>query len=88
MRFLMSVICVFVFEPSAFAQNLNDLKAGVVKITTKTGQVGTGFIVRVEPEILYLITAAHVIAGDPEPGVEFFATRNMSVNGSVLPGAE
>jgi formylglycine-generating enzyme required for sulfatase activity len=84
----MSVICVFVFEPSAFAQNLNDLKAGVVKITTKTGQVGTGFIVRVEPEILYLITAAHVIAGDPEPGVEFFATRNMSVNGSVLPGAE
>jgi formylglycine-generating enzyme required for sulfatase activity len=84
----MSVICVFVFEPSAFAENLNDLKAGVVKITTKTGQVGTGFIVRVEPEILYLITAAHVIAGDPEPGVEFFATRNMSVNGSVLPGAE
>ncbi|MGV7229456.1 MAG: SUMF1/EgtB/PvdO family nonheme iron enzyme [Nitrospirales bacterium] len=84
----MSVICVFVFEPSAFAQNLNDLKAGVVKITTKTGQVGTGFIVRVEPEILYLITAAHVIAGDPEPEVEFFATRNMSVNGSVLPGAE
>ena len=84
----MSVICVFVFEPSAFAQNLNDLKAGVVKITTKTGQVGTGFIVRVDPEILYLITAAHVIEGDPEPRVEFFATRNMSVNGSVLPGAE
>lgn len=72
----------------AFAQNLDALKAGVVKITTKNGQVGTGFIVRVEPEVVYIITAAHVIAGDNQPEVEFFTKRNVSVKGVVLPGAE
>ena len=76
-----------------FAQDLDAIKAGVVKILNKTGQVGTGFIVRVEPEMLYIITAAHVIAGDPQPEVEFFIGRNRTiknvpVEGSVLPGAQ
>ena len=82
------VASAFVLEPSVFAQNLDATKAGVVKITTKTGQVGTGFIVRVEPEGVYIITAAHVIAGDNQPEVEFFTKRNVSVKGAILPGAE
>jgi hypothetical protein len=72
----------------ALAEDLTALKSGVVKISTKTGQIGTGFIVRVEPEILYIITAAHVIAGDPQPEVEFYSKRNVPLNGTVLPGAE
>jgi len=73
---------------AAIAQDLNALKSGVVKITTKTGQVGTGFIVRLELEIVYIITAAHVIVGDNQPEVEFFTKRNVPVKGAVLPGAE
>jgi len=73
---------------AAIAQDLNDLKAGVVKITTKTGQVGTGFIVRLESDVVYIITAAHVIVGDNQPEVEFFTKRNVPVKGAVLPGAE
>ncbi len=75
------------------AQDLDSLKAGVVKITTKTGQVGTGFIVRLEQEMTYIITAAHVIAGDQQPTVEFFSKNRVSggqvsATGSVLPGAQ
>ncbi|GJL69541.1 MAG: hypothetical protein NPIRA06_21760 [Nitrospirales bacterium] len=75
------------------AQDLDSLKAGVVKITTKTGQVGTGFIVRLESEMVYIITAAHVIAGDQQPTVEFYSMNLVSggqavANVSVLPGAQ
>ena len=48
------------------AQELEDLKKGVVKITaTAAGQqrVGTGFIVRIEDETAYLVTASHVVEG-------------------------
>jgi formylglycine-generating enzyme required for sulfatase activity len=94
------VVVVFLFwvgmmvcgQP-AKAEDLQALKAGVVKITTKTGQVGSGFIVRVEPEMVYIITAAHVIAGDLQPTVEFFSKDLVSggqgpAKGSVLPGAQ
>ena len=74
--------------PLSHAQTIDDLKAGVVKIRAKTGQIGTGFLVRVEQDKVFIITAAHVIAGDSQPEVEFFFERNESVKGSVLPGAE
>jgi formylglycine-generating enzyme required for sulfatase activity len=82
------VASAFVLEPDVFAQNLDATKSGVVKITTKNGQVGAGFIVRVEQEVVYIITAAHVIAGDNQPEVEFFTKRNVPVKSAVLPGAE
>lgn len=80
---------MMVYGQPVIGEDLQALKAGVVKITTKTGQVGTGFIVRIEPEMVYIITAAHVIAGgDVHPEVEFFTKRNVPVKGAVLPGAE
>ena len=82
------IVSMCVLESITFAQNLDGTKAGVVKITTKTGQVGTGFIVRVESEEVYIITAAHVIAGDNQPEVKFFTKRNVPVKGVVSPGAE
>ncbi len=90
---LICFIVVLVFASTTFAQNLDAIKAGVVKITTKTGQVGTGFIVRVEPERLYIITAAHVIAGDLQPSISFFSKDLISIGtgpiqGAVLPGAQ
>ena len=48
----------------------------MVKITAHVeGQqpkVGTGFVVRVDKDAAYIVTAAHVTEGDPNPTVTFF----------------
>lgn len=70
------------------SQDVEHLKAGVVKITAKssggTPKVGTGFIVRLDQDAAYIVTAAHVVAGDPQPKVEFFTKRNLPVLTEVL----
>jgi hypothetical protein len=74
------------------APDVEQLQAGVVKITARShggaSKVGTGFIVRLGRDAAYIITAAHVVAGDPQPQVEFFTKRNVPVSAEVLPGAE
>jgi hypothetical protein len=64
------------------------IQVGVVKITTKPGQgaanIGTWFIVRVEPNAAYIVMAADVIAGDAQPRVEFFMNPNLPVRATVL----
>lgn len=73
---------------SARSQDVEQFKSGVVRITANPTQgspkVGTGFVVRLEKDIAYIVTAAHVIAGDPQPGVEFFTKRNIPVRAAVL----
>ena len=70
------------------AQDIARLQSGVVKITAKppsgTTSIGTGFIVRLETNAAYIVTAAHVVAGDAHPKVEFFTKRNMPVMAEVL----
>ena len=70
------------------AQDIARLQSGVVKITAKplsgTTNIGTGFIVRLETNAAYIVTAAHVVAGDAHPKVEFFTKRNMPVTAEVL----
>jgi formylglycine-generating enzyme required for sulfatase activity len=68
-------VVVLVFDTSmSSAQNIDDLKKGVVKITAhaegKT-KIGTGFIVRLEKETAYIVTASHVVEGDSQPKVVF-----------------
>ena len=73
---------------SVGAQDIARLQSGVVKITAKPpsgiANVGTGFIVRLETNAAYIVTAAHVVAGDAQPRVEFFTKRNMPVTAEVL----
>ena len=73
---------------SVDAQDIARLQSGVVKITAKppqgTANVGTGFIVRLETNAAYIVKAAHVVAGDAQPRVEFFTKRNMPVTAEVL----
>ena len=70
------------------AQDISHLQSGVVKVTAKppqgTTNVGTGFIVRVDKDAAYIVTAAHVVAGDTHPKVEFFTKRNLPVTAEVL----
>ena len=74
------------------AQDIARLQSGVVKITAKppsgTTNIGTGFIVRLESNAAYIVTAAHVVAGDPNPKVEFFTKQHVQFPAEVLPGAE
>jgi len=52
--------------PLSQAQNIDELKVGVVKITAtmdKQHRIGTGFIVTIEDETAYIVTASHVVEG-------------------------
>lgn len=86
------VLVLLIFHTvNVAADEPKHLLLGVVKITSsppeESAKVGTGFIVRLESDAAYIVTAAHVIAGDMQPQVEFFTKRNVSVPAEVL-GAE
>ena len=82
------LVLIALYEEPASAQNIARLQAGVVKITAKppqgTTNVGTGFIVRVDRDAAYIVTASHVVAGDQYPRVEFFTKRNVPISAEVL----
>ncbi len=49
----------------------DQIKKSVVKITSQ-GRQGTGFIVGLMSDTVYILTISHVVTGDSEPKVEFF----------------
>ena len=72
---------------TVLGQTLETLKPGIVRITSKPDgarQTGTGFIVKLEPGVAYILTAYHVIAGDSAPQVEFFSRRNQPVTADII----
>ena len=72
----------------ASAQDATSLRGGVVKImsTNREGmhRTGTGFVVKVEGKSVYIVTAEHVVEGDPNPRVEFFTRQNTQVSAVTL----
>ena len=89
--FLTVVLCLLspVLVPHAlWAQGGDDLKRGVVKITAQgegqQSKVGTGFIVRVDKDAAYIVTAAHVVEGDPKPTVTFFSNPQRPLVAQVV----
>ena len=76
----------FAQEESVGAQDVARLQAGVVRVSS--ARPGTGFIVHLESDAAYILTAAHVVAGDPNPKVEFFTNKHVLVPAEILPGAE
>lgn len=72
---------------NCYAQSIEVQKAAVAKILSKSEGVrknGTGFVIRIESEKIYVITAAHVVAGDNNPKVVFYKTRNISFPAEVI----
>jgi formylglycine-generating enzyme required for sulfatase activity len=63
------------------------LRKGVVRITAappgQNQKVGTGFIVQLEKDLVYIVTAAHVVEGDSQPKVQFFTQEDVSVQATV-----
>jgi formylglycine-generating enzyme required for sulfatase activity len=72
---------------SGIAQDLSDLRSGVVRITSTSPEgkrrTGSGFIVQIESSTARIVTAAHVVAGDKNPSVEFFTQPGTPVGGKV-----
>lgn len=63
------------------------LRAGVVRIKSTFNdkpRTGSGFVVAVDGTTAYIVTAAHVIEGDPNPKVEFFTRQNTLVGAQVV----
>ena len=91
---LFLLLTVVIFSPFgsltvALAEELRDLRAGVVKILSINKlegklRTGTGFIVRLEEQATYIVTAAHVTKGDPNPQVAFFPQANRFYPGKTL----
>jgi S1-C subfamily serine protease len=69
------------------AQTIEELKNGVVKITARSeGQqlkVGTGFIVGLEKDAAYIITASHVVEGASQPKVVLRGKESKSFSAQV-----
>ncbi|HSE57663.1 MAG TPA: SUMF1/EgtB/PvdO family nonheme iron enzyme [Nitrospiraceae bacterium] len=88
MNILRAILVLVLFSTILHAQQIEELKSGVVKITAQVeGQqpkVGTGFIVRLEKDAAYLVTAAHVIEGDPKPRVSFFPQPQQSFTARII----
>ncbi len=58
--------------PRSWAQNAEKLKRSVVRITASDGTIGSGFVVEVSPEAVFLVTVSHILEkGDDSPSVEF-----------------
>ena len=74
------------------AETLQDMLPGVVRIIAKTKgggeRHGSGFIIQKKPDELAILTAAHVVAGNKYPMVEFFTARGQKVKAEVQEGSE
>ena len=78
---------LLVYSGIAFAQDMNVLKSGVVKITAQEDgrrQTGSGFIIKLEPDEAMIVTASHVIEGASQVQVEFAQRRDRPVAAEVL----
>ena len=82
------MLATFMLPHILWGQDIEDLKKGVVKITTQIqGQqptVGTGFIVRLEKDAAYIVTASHVIQGDPKPQITFFPKPQQPFTAKII----
>ena len=66
---------------------MDTARASIVKIVSKEDGIrrtGTGFVVQVEPDAVYIATASHVVKNDSAPQIEFLARRNRPVTAAIV----
>ena len=86
-QLLVTCLTILPFVPSAdtFSQDINSLKQGVVRIqNNRSKEIGTGFIVKVSGNQIYIVTAAHVVKGDQYPTIYLFNQQHDSLPAEVL----
>ncbi len=87
--FLLLLLPSAILSPGSLsAQDITQVKKGVVKITAQAeGQqpkVGTGIIIRLEKDAAYIVTASHVIQGDPKPQITFFPQPQQPFTAQII----
>lgn len=76
---------LFISPHNVYSQDINSFKAGVVRIrNARFDEVGTGFIVKVDGNQLYIITAAHVVRGNQHPSVYLFNQQRDALQAELL----
>ena len=76
-----------VFPGKVWANNIEQLRAGVVKITAHVEgkrKVGTGFVVRLDKDEAFVVTASHVIEGAQQIEVAFYSQRTRPLPARVI----
>jgi len=63
------------FAQQAVWSQVPDWQAGIVKIQAKGLSAGTGIVIQLLPGKALIVTAAHVVEGDPNPKIKFRADR-------------
>jgi len=81
------LLLTVVFPSSVWANDIGQVKKGVVKITAQVEgkqRVGSGVVVKVDEDHVYIVTASHVIEGDSQPSVFFYASPHRAHRARVL----
>ena len=81
------LLLAVLFPHALWAEDIAQVKKGVVKITAHVEgmtKIGTGFVVRLENDAAYIVTAAHVTEGDPKPTVTFFPLAQQPLAAQVI----
>jgi Tol biopolymer transport system component len=79
---LLLIILITLFPGYSGSQDIEALKNGVVSIAATTFEgkrkQGTGFIVRLEPDTAFILTASHVVEGARSQDIEVKFYKNRS----------
>ncbi len=81
------VLGILAFSVEAKEENTNEFLAGIVKVRTNS-RSGSGIVIRIDQHAVYILTAAHVVAGDSAPQVKFFEQKMPAFRGNVEEGSE
>ncbi|OAI13787.1 MULTISPECIES: SUMF1/EgtB/PvdO family nonheme iron enzyme [Methylomonas] len=84
MRWVWLVWVGWLIAGSAWAENYDALRAGIVKVTTTDGRIGTGFVVQIDGNNAYVVTASHVVEGEQNPALTLFQRQNDPLRGQVI----
>ncbi len=81
------LLLVVVAPSTIWANDIAQVKKGVVRITTQVegkNRVGSGVVVKVDEDQVYIVTASHVIEGDQRPNVFFYSAPYRPFRARVL----
>lgn len=83
--FLITLLGCLVWHNAGHPQGQEGFQNGVVRIdNTKLNESGTGFIIAVDTEKLYIVTASHVVKGSLFQNVYFFNNQHIPVKATVI----
>jgi trypsin-like peptidase len=81
---LLIALALTMYQHSGSAQDLNRVKAAVVKIENSNGDTGTGFVIKIDGRNVYILTAAHVVKGNHRPRIYLFSQPHDPLSAILL----